>query len=93
VGWNFLLCDRDLKMPPDVREWLPPEHLCWKMLDVVGEVDLSAFEGSYRADGQGAAYPPTSLVALILYCYSKEFGLPAGSSRRAGMTWAAGSSP
>lgn len=42
------------------------------MLDVVGEVDLSAFEDSYRTDGQGgAAYPPTNLVALILYCYSK----------------------
>ncbi|WP_375231938.1 transposase [Streptomyces sp. NWU339] len=42
------------------------------MLDAVGELDLSAFEDSYRADGQGgAAYPPTNQVALILYCYSK----------------------
>ncbi|MFC9633749.1 hypothetical protein ACFTY8_31920 [Streptomyces mirabilis] len=22
-------------MPRDVREWLPPEHLCWKVLDVM----------------------------------------------------------
>ncbi|WP_268254449.1 transposase, partial [Streptomyces hiroshimensis] len=59
-------------MPRSVRDWLPPEHLCWKILDVVGELDLSAFDGSYRADGQGgAAYPPLSMVALILYCYSK----------------------
>ncbi|PWI06896.1 IS5/IS1182 family transposase, partial [Streptomyces sp. NWU339] len=59
-------------MPRNVREWLPPEHLCWKVLDAVGELDLSAFEDSYRADGQGgAAYPPTNQVALILYCYSK----------------------
>lgn len=74
MGRNFLVCDRDrdLEMPQKLREWLPPEHLCWKVLDVVGELDLSAFEDSYRADGQGrAAYPPTSLVALLLYCYSK----------------------
>lgn len=74
MGWNFLVCDRDcvLEMPQNVREWLPPEHLCWKVLDIVEELDLSAFENSYRTDGQGgAAYPPASLVALLLYCYSK----------------------
>jgi transposase len=59
-------------MPRNVREWLPPEHLCWKVLDVVGGLDLSAFERSYRSDGQGGvAYPPANLVALILYWYSK----------------------
>jgi transposase len=74
VGRNFLLCDRerDLVMPRNVREWLLPEHLCWKGFEVVEHLDLSAFENSYRADGRGgAAYPPTSLVALLLYCYSE----------------------
>ncbi|MFJ2591308.1 transposase [Streptomyces sp. NPDC087538] len=73
-GRNFLSCDRerDLEMPQDVWEWLPPEHLCWKVLDVVEELDLSAFEDSYRDDGRGgAAYAPASLIALLLYCYSK----------------------
>lgn len=55
-----------------VRGWLPPGHLCWRVLDVVDELDLSGFEKSYRADGRGAAaYPPACLVALLLYCYSK----------------------
>ncbi|MFE9259250.1 transposase [Streptomyces sp. NPDC006879] len=59
-------------MPQDVREWLPSDHLCWKVLDVVERLDLSAFEASYRRDGQGgASYPPGHLVALLLYCYSK----------------------
>ncbi|MEV0324648.1 transposase [Streptomyces sp. NPDC050658] len=74
VGRNFLSWDRecDLEMPQSVREWLPPEYLCWKVLDAVDQLDLSAFEDSYRGDGQGgAAYPPASLVALLLYCYSK----------------------
>ncbi|MFD9659969.1 transposase [Streptomyces mirabilis] len=64
--------ERDLEMPRDVREWLPPEHLCWKVLDVVELLDLSAFENSYRDDGRGGvSYPPASLIALLLYCYSK----------------------
>ncbi|WP_208765293.1 transposase [Streptomyces albidochromogenes] len=59
-------------MPQDVREWLPPDHLCWKVLDVVDQLDLTAFVHSYRADRQGrAAYPPQTLIALLLYCYSK----------------------
>ncbi|GHG78750.1 hypothetical protein GCM10018779_58970 [Streptomyces griseocarneus] len=59
-------------MPRSARGWLPPEHLCWKALDVAGKLDLSAFDGSYRADRQGgAAYSPSSTVALILYCRSK----------------------
>ncbi|WP_330335333.1 transposase [Streptomyces sp. NBC_00536] len=59
-------------MPQDVREWLPPDHLCWKVLDVVDHLDLSEFVDSYRDDRQGrAAYPPQALIALLLYCYSK----------------------
>ncbi|WP_406190514.1 transposase [Streptomyces anulatus] len=59
-------------MPHDVREWLPPDHLCWKVLDLVDQLDLTAFVRSYRDDRQGrAAYPPQALIALLLYCYSK----------------------
>ncbi|MEE1798394.1 transposase [Streptomyces sp. JV176] len=74
MGQNFLACDRehDLEMPRDIKQWLPPEHVCWKVLDVVEELDLSAFDACFRSDGQGgAAYPPATLIALILYCYSK----------------------
>jgi transposase len=55
-----------------MRGWLPPQHLCWQVLKAVGELDLSVFLRSYRADGQGAAaYPPQVLLGLVLYCYSK----------------------
>ena len=30
-------------MPPDVREWLPADHLAWFVMDAVAEMDLSAF--------------------------------------------------
>jgi transposase len=58
-------------LPPDVREWLPADHLAWFVIDAVGEMDLSAFYGAYRADGHGrAAYEPSLMVALLLYAFA-----------------------
>ena len=72
MGFNFVTADRDQSflMPPDVREWLPADHLAWFVIDVVDELDLSAFRAAYRADGHGrAAYDPAILVAVLLYAY------------------------
>jgi hypothetical protein len=50
-------------LPPDVRDWLATDHLAWFLIDAVGRMDLSAFYGAYRENGQGrAAYEP-SLMA------------------------------
>src|ERR671910_1970083 len=73
MGPNFLECDRDqvLLLPPSLREWLPAGHLAWFVLDAVERLDLTAFYGAYRLDGQGrAAYEPSMMVALLLYSYA-----------------------
>jgi transposase len=58
-------------LPPDVREWLPADHLAWFVIDVVAEMDLSAFYAAYRVDGHGrAAYEPSLMVALVLYAFA-----------------------
>ena len=58
-------------MPPSLREWLPENHLAWCVIDAVGEFDLAAFYGAYRADGWGrAAHDPAMMVALLLYAYA-----------------------
>ena len=68
IGRALKVRERDLEMPRSAREWLPPGHLCWRVLEVVEGLDLSAFEDGYRADGQGGgAYAPAVLVALIFY--------------------------
>jgi uncharacterized membrane protein len=41
-------------LPPDVREWLAPDHLAWFVIEAVAEMDLSAFYVAYRADGHAA---------------------------------------
>lgn len=72
MAHNFIPCERDQQylMPPSLHEWLPEDHLAWFVLDAVGQMDLSAFYGRYRADGWGsAAYEPSMIVSLLLYAY------------------------
>lgn len=42
-------------LPPDMRDWLPEDHLVWFALDFVETLDVSAFEASRRRGGVGAA--------------------------------------
>ena len=59
-------------LPPDVREWLPENHLAWFVIDAVGVMDTAAFYAAYREDGQGrAAYEPSMMIALLLYCWAR----------------------
>ena len=74
MGQNFIACDRDQSflMPPDVRDWLPDNHLAWFVIDAVAVIDLDAFYRAYRADGHGRpAYQPSMMVALLLYRWSR----------------------
>ena len=59
-------------MPADPRQWLPGRHLAWSVLEQAGQMDLSAFENAYRADGKGRRpYDPAMMTGLLLYCYCK----------------------
>jgi transposase len=72
MSFNVRAVDRDqvFLMPPSVRDWLPEDHLAWFVLDVVDELDLGAFYGTYRADGRGGAvYDPAMVLAVLLYAY------------------------
>jgi transposase len=74
MGYNFLTAEADqlFLLPPDAREWLPPGHLAWAVLEQTGQMDLAPFTAWYRADGQGQkAYHPALMVALVMYCYCK----------------------
>ena len=75
MAQNFLACDREQSFlfPPDVRDWLPENHLAWFVIDAVGVIDTSQFYAAYRADGHGrAAYEPSMVIALLLYCWSRS---------------------
>src|SRR3954454_7198976 len=74
MGQRFVVCDREQSflMPPDVREWLPENHLAWFFIDAGPEMNLDAFYAAYRVDGRARpAYDPAMMVALLLYAYAR----------------------
>jgi transposase len=73
MAQNFISCERDqpLLLPPDLRDWLPEDHLAWFVIASVEALDLSAFCAAYRSDGHGrSAHDPRMMVALLLYAYA-----------------------
>ncbi len=72
MAYNFLACDRDqaFLLPPDLREWLPQDHLAWFVRDVVDQLDIGPFLRCYRADGHGhPTYDPMMLLGVLLSAY------------------------
>ena len=58
-------------LPPDMREWLPDDHLVWVILEAVERLDLARLRSVYRGDANGRpAYDPALMVALLLYGYA-----------------------
>src|ERR671916_454313 len=74
MGQRFVACDREQSflMPPNVREWLPANHLAWCVVSAVAEMNLDAFYAAYRVDGRSRPpYDPAMMVALLLYAYAR----------------------
>jgi transposase len=73
MACNFLRGDRNqpFLLPPDLRDWLPANHLARFVRDVVDQLDLGPFLRRYRADGHGhPAYDPKTLLGVLLYAYA-----------------------
>jgi transposase len=73
MAYNFRRGDHNqpFLLPPDLRDWLPTDHLAWFVRDVVDQLDLTPFLRAYRSDGHGrAAYDPESLLGVLLYAYA-----------------------
>jgi transposase len=73
-GYRPVLRDQPFLMPVDMREWLPADHLVWFVLDVVEQLDTSAFHRRARklkaASGR-AGFDPDLLAGLLLYAYCR----------------------
>ncbi len=55
-------------LPPDLREWLPKNHIARFILELVEQSDVSSFK--VNGGSGNAQYPPSMLVALLIYCYA-----------------------
>ena len=73
-GYRPVLRDQPFLMPVDMREWLPPDHLVWFVLEVVEQLDTSAFHRrakKLKAVSGRAAFDPDLLAGLLLYAYCR----------------------
>ncbi|HEY5892265.1 MAG TPA: transposase, partial [Chthoniobacterales bacterium] len=63
--------DRDtpLLFAPDIRDWMPKNHLVHFILDAVEELDLRSALVNERGSGS-EQYPPSMLLALLIYSYA-----------------------
>lgn len=69
IFYRPVVRDQVFLLPPDMREWLPDDHLVWTLLEMVGRLDTSAFHvGRSRGAGR-AAYDPDLLLTVLLLGY------------------------
>src|SRR5437870_11746311 len=73
MGKTFRSYDmnQQLLLPPDLRQWLRPEHLALYVSDVVESLDLSGILNVYE-EGDGRGRPPyhtARMVKLLVYGY------------------------
>lgn len=63
--------DEALLLPPDMRKWLPDDHLALFISDVVDTLDLTEITDKYlHLEGGHPAYHPAMMVKLLFYGYS-----------------------
>ena len=63
--------NQQLLLPPDLRQWLPADHLALYISDVVESLNLSGILNPYEeGDGRGRPpYHPVLMVKLLVYGY------------------------
>lgn len=62
--------DKPLLLAPDIRKWLPDDHLALFISDVVDSLDLTEItEKYYRLNGGQPAYHPAMMLKLLFYGY------------------------
>lgn len=68
---RFVTVDRQTQflLPPDMREWVPENHLSQFILDAVDEMGTSEAKVNHRGSGS-AQYPPAMLLSLLIYSYT-----------------------
>lgn len=70
-GYRLVERDQQFLLPPNMADWLADDHLVWFVLDVVEQLDTSAFHARRRTGGVGrAGYDPDMLLALLIYSYA-----------------------
>jgi len=69
-GYRPYLPEQALLLPPDLKDWLPENHLAYFVSDVVDELDLAAIHAVYEKDPRGQPpYDPRMMTKVLVYAY------------------------
>jgi len=68
---RFVQIDRETPLlpPPNLRDWVPANHLSHFIVDVVEELSLHQVRVNKRGTGS-EQYPPRMLLSLLIYSYA-----------------------
>ncbi len=70
-SYRPVLRDQGFLLPPDMREWLPADHLVWFLMDTVEVLDTGEFDRRRRGGVGAAGYDPRMLLGLLVYAYCR----------------------
>ena len=69
-GYRPVVRDQVFLLPPDMREWLAPDHPVWMVISIIDRCDTSAFHAGRRTGGVGRqGYDPDMLVTLLVWAW------------------------
>jgi len=56
-------------LPPDLRDWVPADHLVHLVIDAIGELDVRMARVNEQGSGS-EQYPPAMMLRLLIYSYA-----------------------
>ena len=91
-GYRPVDRDQVFLFPPDMREWLPPDHPVWLLIRVVeGHLDTSALHTARRTGGAGApGYDPDMLVTVLVWAYAQGVTSSRRMEQLCALMWRSG---
>jgi transposase len=68
---KYVNIDRNtpLLLPPDLRDWVPADHLVHFVIDAMEAIDVRSAQVNERGTGS-EQYPPAMLLGLLVYSYT-----------------------
>ena len=62
--------NQTMLLPPNITDWVPKDHQCFIINEIVNKLNISCVENTYSDQG-ASAYDPRMLVKIIFYSYTK----------------------
>ncbi len=56
-------------LPPDLRDWIPDNHIVHFLIDAVDQLPVAYFSTNQRGTGD-EQYPPRMMLTVLIYCYA-----------------------